>query len=1311
LNYETSESVIEPTVDFKAAFEAMPGISALLQADSSRFTILAVTDEYVQLTGVKREDLVGKGLFEMFPKSPDDPDFTGERNMRASFQYIISHKLPHQLPVQRYDIPNPDGTFSERYWYASNKPVLDAQGRVLYIIHSATEITEQIKAERRETAIREIEKSYQLFMQAPVIIGIVSGDDYVIELANDELLEIWDRTREVVGKPLLRAIPELEEQGFKSLLDQVRTTGEPFHANESPIVLLRNGKEEIRYLNFIYKPYYSQECPTDSVATGVFAVGHDVTEQVLTRQKARENEEELKRFKYMADHAQNSFFLIRRDGSFAYLNQKAISALGYTEAEIGQLRVPDFFPTQNAATFPTTFDQVQEKKQIRFETFYRSKEAFVFPIEINMGHMVYNGEPYMFAITRDITEQKELERSIRESENKLRSIIDQAPNPILIFKGMDMTLEIANKALFDLWKVDESSLGKTFLEILPEMKGQGFLDLLQKVYHTGEAFHGYEMPAEFEEANGQRRTVYFNFTYHPYREDDTITGVLVLATDVTGQVLAKRKIKESEEELKQFKYMADHAEDPFILMRADGTFAYLNVKALEAWGYTQEEAKDLRVPDVDPIFQDEAFNAVFAQAQKETIPQFETLHKRKDGHIYPVEVNMGGLTLDGKPHLFAIARGITERKKAEKAINETNERFELVAKATQDAIWDWNLITDEIWWNEGFKTLFLYKQEDIEPGIESWYNRLHPEDKERVMKDIHDVIDTGGKQWSSEYRFRKADGSYAIVFDRGYALHNEDGKPFRMLGSMIDITQRKKLEEAAVESERTLRNMILQSPVAMCILRGPSLVVEIANKRILEIWGKTAEQVLEIPIFEGSPEIRNQGLEELLQQVYTTGESFIANERPVMLLRNGTLETTYLNFVYDPLREVDGIITGVMVVANEVTEQVKARKKMEEQNSELEFVLDFMPQMVWHTLADGTADFFNQVYLDYTGLSLSQLIGKGWLRILHPDDSHRTEKTWQEAINGGISYEVEHRIRRHDGAYRWFLTRGIPLKNENGAVEKWYGTTTDIQEHKTTAELLENRVEERTRELLEANNNLRRINAELEQFTYVSHHDLQEPLRKIQIFTEMVRSDRQNKFTETSQQRLERITAAAQRMSTALSDVLNFASLNKEEQPATVNLEEVLATVQADLELVIAEKKATVTVESMPAIRAVPRQMHQLFYNLVNNALKFSKPEVPPVISVTGRALPRQLIVEQPDLDTSKHYYEITVKDNGIGFEPDYANKIFLMFQRLHNKDAYSGTGIGLALARKVVLKNGGKIWAESSVGKGATFKVLLPAD
>lgn len=257
----------------------------------------------------------------------------------------------------------------------------------------------------------------------------------------------------------------------------------------------------------------------------------------------------------------------------------------------------------------------------------------------------------------------------------------------------------------------------------------------------------------------------------------------------------------------------------------------------------------------------------------------------------------------------------------------------------------------------------------------------------------------------------------------------------------------------------------------------------------------------------------------------------------------------------------------------------------------------------------------------------------------------------------------------------------------------------------------ENKVREHAQEVESANRELERRNNELEQFTYVSHHDLQEPLRKLILFSDLVKTDSYDRLTPTSQRNLDRILAAAYKMRASVRDVLEFAALDRKDTLAWVDLTITVDAVKGDLEAVIQEKAAVIQSQRLPNIKAVADQMHQLFYHLLSNALTFSTEDRSPVITLACKTVDEDELLTKRSLVPNKSYYEITITDNGIGFGQEVAEKIFGLFQRAHQTSGYSGTGIGLALCKKIVENRGGKIWAEGRPGEGATFHVLLPME
>ena len=326
--------------------------------------------------------------------------------------------------------------------------------------------------------------------------------------------------------------------------------------------------------------------------------------------------------------------------------------------------------------------------------------------------------------------------------------------------------------------------------------------------------------------------------------------------------------------------------------------------------------------------------------------------------------------------------------------------------------------------------------------------------------------------------------------------------------------------------------------------------------------------------------------------------------------------------------------------------------------------------------------------------------------MLHPDDYGRTWKVWANCLQTGKPYDIEYRMRRYDGEYRWFLARALPLRDNEGKIVKWFGTCTDIHDQKMETDILEQKVQARTSELKRTNLELEASNDELMQFASVASHDLQEPLRKIHIFSNMIK-ERFLQDSGPATDYINRIIKSSSRATKLINDLLSFSRLSSESLFKQTDLNEIVTEVLGDVELAITEKKAKIEIDKLPEIEAVPGQMRQIFQNMITNALKFTTQNEQPHIQIKAQRVEALSFNAKASVDGC--FYKISIKDNGIGFDPQYAMKIFTIFQRLHPREKYEGTGIGLAIAKKIIEKHNGIIMAESEEGKGAEFIMILP--
>lgn len=365
-------------------------------------------------------------------------------------------------------------------------------------------------------------------------------------------------------------------------------------------------------------------------------------------------------------------------------------------------------------------------------------------------------------------------------------------------------------------------------------------------------------------------------------------------------------------------------------------------------------------------------------------------------------------------------------------------------------------------------------------------------------------------------------------------------------------------------------------------------------------------------------------------------------------------------------------------------------------------ILESLPNIAWTADENGNVNYYNQGWFNFTGKAPAEGMGEGWISIIHESDLPLLVARWHDAIKGKAVFQHAARFRRANGEYRWHLSKATPIFSKNNDLEMWVGTSTDVHDQVVANEELERKVKERTKLLEESN-------AELEQFAHISSHDLQEPLRKIQTFADIVKDESADLANENARRYIDKIISTSTRMSKLLKDLLSFTKINQQEPQAIVHLNEIVSQIRDDLELALAQNSATLSCEDLPAINGRPAQLKQLFYNLINNSIKYRNADQPPQISISCTMLDPEKRKAFKSLEDTEHW-EIVVKDNGIGFDQRYANQIFTVFQRLHARSSYEGTGIGLAIAKKVVKNHCGEIFAISSVGNGAEFHLILPA-
>lgn len=407
--------------------------------------------------------------------------------------------------------------------------------------------------------------------------------------------------------------------------------------------------------------------------------------------------------------------------------------------------------------------------------------------------------------------------------------------------------------------------------------------------------------------------------------------------------------------------------------------------------------------------------------------------------------------------------------------------------------------------------------------------------------------------------------------------------------------------------------------------------------------------------------------------------------------------------------DTEHVVVRFTGVIQDITQQKLAKQAIEESEKRFRDLAEALPQLIWVTDETGLSQFTSMRWEEYTGVKPAGI--KEWELIVHRDDLYRINKAWAHCLTSGEIYKHEVRLLSKTGEYYWYRVIGEPVYNENNKIINWVGAFTQINDEKLFSLKLESQVKERTNELLEKNATLERANNDLELFAHISSHDLQEPLRKVQMSISRIAEKDFENLSDKSKLHFNRVLEATITMQTLIQDLQTYSRTNNKEgdfEETELNL--MLKEVIEGLKERIDEKHAIIESGDLCELNILPFEFRQLMHNLIGNSLKFSKPNVPPHIIISSiSSFGRDL--NNIDLLPNEKYCYIRFSDNGIGFEPKYNEKVFEVFQRLHGKEKYGGTGIGLAIVKKIIENHGGIITAKGVLDVGATFEIYIPTN
>jgi PAS domain S-box-containing protein len=1042
----------------------------------------------------------------------------------------------------------------------------------------------------------------------------------------------------------------------------------------------------------------------------LYAAARDVSEQRRMEAALRSSE---RRYRALIEQSPMSVVIFDRDGrpvasnpAFERITGASLDAVpeGYTAfndpqlARAGVMKLTERAFAGEAVNFPPlSYDVAALSGCVGRPTWLQST---AYPIRDDAGAV-----EQVVLVTADVTPQAEAESARRAVDERFRAVQDASPDPFVIWEAVrapdgtvvDFVLGYANLAFERTFGRPVAELrGRSMMEFFPHARSSGRFESYVRVLETGETT---DTVVEYEvDGRWLRLTVV-----------QVAESIAITMSDISPRVQAEQVLRRSREELERlveertrelrereerFRSLTENSLDVISILDPDGTVLYGSSAYEKVFGHRLEEVLGTNV-----------FRLVHPDDREETIGIFRRLVERPretqtaefrvvraDGTA--VWVHAFGQNRLDDPAVRGIVintRDITTERMAAEAESRAEAMFRGVA---QQAITGSYIGQDEriIYGNPKFARIFGYDVDEL-MELPAMFDLIAPEERDRVRAVVATRLGDGRDVQYTTLGLRK-DGSRVPIEVYGSSLEL-DGRP-AAVATVLDISDRVGAETALRESEARFRIAFQQSGIGIALSR-PDGRFEKVNPALCQLLGYTEEELLALSFHDVThADDRANTVVHVRNALAADDPGYTVEKRYVKKCG----EVVWIQLTATLHRD-GGRPLYFIAQIQDITDRKLAEARLQESEERFDLAVAGASDGIWDWYVSSNEFYCSarwKAQLGYDEHELSASITE-WQSRIHPDDLERVRGLLADYLAGRVErFELEHRMRHKDGSYRWILARAGAVRDETGKALRLVGTNTD----RTEGKRLEESIAEQARQLAHRNaqlawqsRELERSNEELERFAYAASHDLQEPLRMVTSFTGLLAKQYEGSLDEKAQQYIHYATDGAMRMRRLIQDLLAYSRAGaRDAELVPIESEGVLADVCRNLAEALQESGATITHDPLPTVWADATQLGQVLQNLIGNALKFR-----------GEAAPAIHIGAERDRDV----WRFSVRDNGIGIEPRHAERIFVMFQRLHTRAEYPGTGIGLALCRRIIERHGGHIWAQSAPGEGATFHFTLP--
>jgi len=877
-----------------------------------------------------------------------------------------------------------------------------------------------------------------------------------------------------------------------------------------------------------------------------------------------------------------------------------------------------------------------------------------------------------------VLQRRRVEQALRGSEERFRFLVQNSSDIISLFDAEGTILYQAASVERLLGHRAQDRIGRNvFREPIVHPDDEG---LKRAFFQTMLSRPGTPVTAEFRlrHANGTWRAIEAigqNFLHEP-----GVAGIVTNYRDITNRKQAESELRISEQ---RFRTFVDHATDAFFLFDDRNVVLDVNRQACQSLGYTREELLGMTPIDFDPDMTPTLLDEIMRKLDDGALMAFESRHRRKDGTVFPVEVRGQAFWEGGQRFRVASARDITERKQAEAALRESEERFRGTFENAAVGIAHCDLQGRYLRVNQKYCDILCYSREEL---LRKTFQEVTSRDDLNVSLDKFSQLAQGKiSSYSDEKRNVRKNGELVWTDVTVSLQADTKGNAVHTIAILQDLSERKWLEGQLRESEHRWRSITEALPQLVWTAR-PDGYADYLSTQCSEYFGVPESKLLGWQWLESL----HPDDQERTRQVW---QAAIEKESEYEIEhRFRRFDGVYRWFTTRGvrIRDRDGNILKWFGTCTDITDGKKAEEALRESEHRWRSLTEALPQLVWTAMPDGACDYFSTQWTQYTGLPANELLGWRWLKTLHPDDRESTRQFWTDSVAGRHDYDVEYRVRRFDGEYRWFKTRGVPIRDTDGRIFKWFGTCTDITGGKLAAEELR-----LAKEVAESANRAK------DEFLANVSHEIRTPMNAIMGLTSLVLGTDLN---DGQRQSLATVKSAANNLLGIINDLLDFSKIEAGKLELSLGEFGLRATLGETLRAlaVRAHQKGLELVSNVQpdvpdALIGDAGRLRQVLLNLIGNAIKFTE---------KGEVVVQVRAISDAASKNDEVHLLFTVRDTGIGIPKEKQATIFRAFEQEDSSTTrkYGGTGLGLTISAQLAGLMGGKIEVDSEPGRGSTF-------